>query len=169
MTTLATLPLSLMTVVPDLLATPVGTVMIASEISRDDQKIVIRSSTDTTAGLIMMTTKTRGYFVPDAACTAFVRTALDVTTVMPLLLTKILPGFRYEYDAVVRGDVWQLRDGSGKEFAGLAINSSDEEESKVSAYARIEGGLIGRIVPAARIAYLGQLDFGAGPAVPTLG
>lgn len=169
MTTLATLPLSQMTVVPDLLAAPVGTVMIASEKSRDDQKIVIRSRTDTTAGLIMMAAKTKGYFVPDAACSAFVRTALDVTAVMPLLLTKILPGFRYEYDAVVRGDVWQLRDESGKEFTGLAVNSSDEEESKVSAYARIEGGRIGEIVPATRVAYLGQLDFGAGPAVPTLG
>ncbi|MCE2564897.1 hypothetical protein [Komagataeibacter sp. FNDCF1] len=173
MTILATLPLSQMTVVPDLLAAPVGTVMIASEISRDDQKIVIRSrlvsKNGTTPGLIMMAAKTKGYFVPDDACTEFVRTALDVTTVMPLLLTKILPGFRYKYDAVVRGDVWQLRDEAGKEFAGLAVNSSDEEESKVSAYARIEGGRIGDIVPATRVAYLGQLDFGAGNATPTLG
>ncbi|WP_041247680.1 hypothetical protein [Komagataeibacter medellinensis] len=173
MTTLATLPLSQMTVVPDLLAAPVGTVMITSEKSRDEQKIVIRSrqisASGSTPGLIMMAAKTKGYFVPDDACSAFVRTALDVTAVMPLLLTKILPGFRYEYDAVVRGDVWQLRDESGKEFVGLAINSSDEEESKVSAYAHIEGGRIGEIVPATRVAYLGQLDFGAGPAVPTLG
>lgn len=173
MTTLATLPLTQMTVVPDLLAAPVGTVMLASEVSRDDQKIVIRSRVvakgGTTSGLIMMTAAANGYFVPDEACTAFVRTALDVTEVMPLLLTKIVPGFRYKYDAVVRGDVWQLRDEAGAQFAGLAIGSSDEEESKVYAYARIEGGRIGDIVTATRVAYLGQLDFGAGNVGPTLG
>ncbi|GAN99753.1 hypothetical protein Gxy13693_032_013 [Komagataeibacter xylinus NBRC 13693] len=173
MTTLAILPLTQMTVVPDLLDTPVGTVMLASEISRDDQKIVIRSRVvangKTTPGLIMMTAAAKGYFVPDEACTAFVRTALDVTEVMPLLLTRIVPGFRYKYDAVVRGDVWQLKDEAGTQFAGLAIGSSDEEESKVYAYARIEGGRIGDIVPATRVAYLGQLDFGAGPVTATLG
>ncbi|MGS0648229.1 hypothetical protein ACU81Q_11415 [Komagataeibacter melomenusus] len=174
MTRLATLPLSDLIVVPDLLAAPVGTVMLASEVSRDDQKIVIRSRLvgpdgSATPGLILMATDVRGYFVPDAACTAFVRTAIDVTAAMPLLLTKIVPGFRYKYDAVVRGDVWQLKDAQGKPFTGLAIGSSDEEESKVFAYARIEGGRIGDIVPGERVAYLGLLDFGAGPAVPTLG
>ncbi|QHC35507.1 hypothetical protein [Komagataeibacter xylinus] len=173
MTRLATLPLSDLIVVPDLLAAPAGTVMLASEVSRDDQKIVIRSRlvgpNGTTPGLILMTADARGYFAPDDACTAFVRTAIDVTAAMPLLLTKIVPGFRYKYDAVVRGDVWQLKDAAGKPFTGLAIGSSDEEESKVFAYARIEGGRIGDIVPGERVAYLGQLDFGAGPAVPTLG
>lgn len=173
MTTLATLPLTQMIVVPDLLAAGMGTVMLASEISRDDQKLVIRSRLvspeGTTPGLILMTKDARGYFAPDESCTEFVRTALDVTEAMPLILTRIVPGFRYKYDAVVRGDVWQIKDESGKQFAGLAIGSSSEEESKVFGYARITDGRIGDIVPATRVAYLGQLDFGAGTVTPTLG
>ncbi|GAB6966983.1 hypothetical protein JCM25156A_10200 [Komagataeibacter kakiaceti JCM 25156] len=172
MTTLATLPLTQMIVVPDLLEAKVGTVMLASEISRDDQKLVIRSrlvsSEGIRPGLILMTSSMRGYFAPDQDCTQFVRTAIDVTEAMPPLLVKIVPGFRYKYDAVVRGDIWQLKDDAGKQFAGLAIGS-DEEESKVYGYARIEGGRIGDIIPATRVAYLGQLDFGAGPVAPTLG
>ena len=173
MTRLATLPLSDLIVVPDLLAAPPGTVMLASEVSRDDQKIVIRSRLvgpdGATPGLLLMPADARGYFAPDDACTACVLTASDVTAARPLRLTKSVPGFRYKYDAVVRGDVWQLKDAQGKPFTGLAIGSSDEEESKVFAYARIEGGRIGDIVPGERVAYLGQLDFGAGPVAPTLG
>ncbi|MCW4591416.1 hypothetical protein NO263_12575 [Gluconacetobacter entanii] len=171
MTTLSTLPLTQMKVVPDLLAAPVGTVLLASEISRDEPKIVIRSrlvsAEGTKPGLILMTPEMKGYFAPDEFCTEFVRSALDVTEVMPAILTRILPGFRYKFDAVVRGDVWHLQDEKGQDFAGLAIGS-DEEESKVFGYARITDGRIGDIIPAKRLAYLGQLDFAAAPAKVTV-
>ncbi|PYD47397.1 hypothetical protein [Novacetimonas pomaceti] len=171
MTTLSTLPLTQMKVVPDLLAVPVGTVMLTSEISRDEPKLVIRSrlvsNEGIRPGLILMTPEMKGYFAPDEFCTEFVRSALDVTDVLSPVLTKVLPGFRYKFDAVVRGDVWHLSDEKGQNFAGLAIGS-DEEESKVFGYARISGSQIGDIVPAKRHAYLGQLDFAPAPAKATL-
>ncbi|ACI52267.1 conserved hypothetical protein [Gluconacetobacter diazotrophicus PA1 5] len=172
MMTLASIPLSRMRVTPDLLANPVGTLLVTSENGSDAQRIVVRTRSVTDSrrarpGLMMLQGDLVGYFIPDEQCGAFVRNALDVTDLLAPILRDIIPGFRYNEDACIRGDVWHLRDETGTLFAGVAVGSA-LVDTAVSGYARIVDGRIGDIVSATRLAYLGRLGFNAAPAGPTL-
>ncbi|MBB2203354.1 hypothetical protein [Gluconacetobacter tumulisoli] len=171
MTTLATLPLARMRVTPNLMATPIGTILVTSEAGSDAQRIVIRTrmvvERKVQPGLLMVQGSLSGYFVPDDECGAFVRNALDVTDVLTPVLRDILPGLRYMDNACVRGDVWHLNDESGTLFAGIAVGSAPMETA-ISGYARIVDGRIGEIVAARRLTYLGRLDLALAPGTPTL-
>ncbi|NVN11878.1 MULTISPECIES: hypothetical protein [Nguyenibacter] len=161
---LATIPLSRMRVTPDLLATPVGTLLVTSETGSDTQRIVVRTrllqDRKPRPGLMMLQGDAAGYFVPDEQCNAFVRHAIDATELLTPVLKDIVPGFRHAEHACLRGDIWHLRDEVGTLFTGIAAGSA-LIETAITGYARILEGHIGDIVPATRLAYLGRLGFTA--------